>query len=91
MFAEDLGEFFDTADGFAVTATIAGSSVTAIFTNAAADTLLAAGTSPSLVVKSSDVSATARGAAVVVNGTNYTVAKIEHDGTGMARVLLEKT
>ena len=90
MFAENLDDFLDVAGGFASSVTIAGVAVTGIFGNEAADGLLAAGTQPELTVKSADVSTTARGAAVVVNGTNYTVAKIEHDGTGMARVLLEK-
>lgn len=89
-FTEDLDAFLDTDDGFAVTATIGGASVSAIFSNQAADALQVAGTQPVLTVKSSDVSATARGTAVVVNAVNYTVAKIEPDGTGMSRVILEK-
>ena len=88
-FAEDLDEFLST-DDFAITVTIGAASVAAIFDNEAADALMAAGTQPVLTVKSSDVSATARGTAVVVNGTNYTVAKIEPDGTGLSRVILEK-
>ncbi len=87
-FTEELAPLF--TDFAAASCTIGGASVDAIFSNRAADALLAAGTQPQLTVKSADVSATARGAAVVVNGTNYTVAKIEHDGTGLARVLLEK-
>lgn len=89
-FTEDLDQFVDTND-FAITVTIGGVSVSAIFDNEAADALMASGTQPVLTVKSSDVSATARGTAVVVNGTNYTVAKIEPDGTGFSRVILEKT
>lgn len=88
-FTEDLAPFF--ADFAAASCTIGGVAVSAVLVNRAEDALFAAGTSPYLAVKSSDVAATARGTAVVVNGTSYTVAKIEHDGTGMARVLLEKT
>ncbi len=88
-FAETLDPFF--ADFAATSCTIGGVAVSAIFSNASADTLLAAGRQPSITVKSADVASTARGTAVVVNGTNYTVALIEHDGTGMARVVLEKT
>lgn len=87
-FTETLTPFF--ADFAATSCTIGGVSVSAIFRNEAADALLAAGTQPVLTVKSSDVAATARGTAVVVNGTNYTVAKIEPDGTGLSRVILEK-
>lgn len=90
MFVEDLSEFFDTADGHAIAVTIGGVSMDAILSNNAGDALLAAGSQPRLTVRSSDVSATVRGTAVVVSGTSYTVAKIEHDGTGIARVLLEK-
>lgn len=87
-FTEELSPFF--ADFAAASCTIGGVSVDAIFSNRAEDALFAAGTSPVLTVRSADVSTTARGAAVVVNGTSYTVAKIENDGTGLARVLLEK-
>lgn len=89
MFAENLDAFFDVAGGFASSATIAGVPVLCIFDKEARDVLFAAGNSPQLTVKSADVYATPRGAAVVVNGSSYTVAKIEHDGTGLARVLLE--
>lgn len=89
-FTEDLDEFFP-ADGFSQAVTIGGVSVQAVFRNEASDALLAAGTQPVLTVKSSDVASTARGTAVVVNGTNYTVAKIEPDGTGFSRVILEKS
>lgn len=87
-FTEDLAPFF--ADFAATSCTIGGLATSAVFSNVAGDGLYAAGTRPQLTVKSSDVASTARGTAVVVNGVSYTVAKIEHDGTGLARVLLEK-
>lgn len=87
-FTEDLAPLF--TDFAAASCTIGGVSVSAIFSNGAQDALFAAGTSPMLTVKSADVSTTARGVAVVVNSVNYTVAKIDNDGTGLARVLLEK-
>jgi hypothetical protein len=90
VFAENLDDFLNASE-VAHQVTIGAASVVGIFSNRAADALFAAGASPSLTVKSTDVVATARGTAVVVDGTSYTVAKIEHDGTGMARVLLEKT
>lgn len=87
-FAETLETFF--TDFVAASCTIGGVAVSAIFSNRAEDVLYAAGTAPVLTVASADVSTTPRGAAAVVNGTAYTVAKIEHDGTGLARVFLEK-
>jgi hypothetical protein len=86
-FTEDLAPFFTD---LAISCTIGGAVVDAIFSNRAEETLYAAGTSPTLTVKSEDVSETARGDAVTVSGAAYTVARIEHDGTGMARVTLEK-
>lgn len=87
-FAEELAPLF--SDFAAASCTIGGVSVQAIFSNRAADALFAAGNSPRLSVRSADVSTTVRGAAVVVNGAAYTVGKVEHDGTGMAVVTLEK-
>jgi hypothetical protein len=87
-FAAETAPFF--TDFAATSCTIGGVAVSAIFSNRADDSLLAAGTQPVLTVESSAVAATARGTAVVVNGTNYTVAKIEPDGTGISRVILEK-
>lgn len=78
------------ADFAATSCTIGGVAVSAIFHNASADSLMAAGTQPYLEIASADVASTARGTAVVVNGTNYTVAKIEPDGTGFSKVLLER-
>jgi hypothetical protein len=89
-FAENLDEFFDTTDGAAITATIAGASVKAYFGKPSAEALLVAGDQPTLLVKSTDVASTVRGAAVVVSGVSYTVAKIDPDGTGLSRVTLEK-
>jgi hypothetical protein len=86
-FAEDLAPFF--TDFVAASCTIGGASVSAIFGNRAAETPYAAGTSPVLTVRSADVSTTVRGTAAVVNGVSYTVAKIDHDGTGVAYVTLE--
>lgn len=87
-FTEELAPLF--TDFAAASCTIGGVAVSAVFSNGAADALFAAGTQPQLAVRSADVSAIARGTAAVVNGVSYTVAKIEHDGTGLARVLLEK-
>lgn len=77
-------------DFAATSCTIGGVAVSAIFSNRSEDALLVAGSQPYLTVKSSDVAATARGTAAVVNGTNYTVAKVDPDGTGFARVTLQE-
>ena len=90
-FAENLDDFFDVTDGHAITVTIGGASVSAIWDNESGDELLAAGSRPSLIVKSADVSSTARNTVVVVDGVNYRVASVDPDGTGLSRVPLEKT
>lgn len=87
-FVEDLAPFF--TDQAAASCTIDGVDVAAVFSNRAEDVLYASGTSPMLTCATTAVSATARGAPVVVNGASYTVAKVEHDGTGVSRVILEK-
>jgi hypothetical protein len=73
---------------FGITATVGGASVTGIFDDAYADPLNFSGSEPSLLCKSSDVSARAQGDAVVVNAVNYTITAIKPDGTGMTRLLL---
>lgn len=87
-FTAETAPFF--TDFAAASCTIGGVAVSAIFSNRSADVLDVAGTQPYLTVESSVVASTARGTAVVVNGTNYTVAKLEPDGTGLTRVILEK-
>lgn len=86
-FVDELSPLF--AD-FAASCAIGGVSVAAIFSNRGEDALYAAGTQPVLIVRSADVSTTPRGTAAVVNGVAYSVAKIELDGTGISRVILEK-
>lgn len=87
-FTEDLAPYF--ADFAATSCAIGGVAVDAIFANRPAETLYASGTAPALTAKSADVSTVARGDPAVVNGLAYTVAKIEHDGTGLARLTLER-
>ena len=41
------------------------------------------------MVKTSDISSLAHGDSVVVNSTNYTIAEILRDGTGIAEIFLE--
>lgn len=89
-FDSDLGAFFDP-DVFGVEAVFAGlaAPVTVIFDRPSAEALEVSGYAPEIWAKSSDVSAVAVGAAVTVNGTAYTVATIEPDGTGVTRMELE--
>lgn len=93
MFTEDLGAFFDTA-GLATQATVAGSTVRAIFDDAFALGSVGpagvASTQPVLTVPTADVPAHPVGAAVLVGASAYTVAAHEPDGTGVSRLLLER-
>lgn len=90
-FTEAFAAFFDT-DGFAVVATIAGASVNVIFDAAYADVLgIVAGTAPTLLAASADITAAsaAVGSSVVISGTTYTIAEIQPDGTGLTRLMLK--
>lgn len=49
-----------------------------------------AGTQPSALVRSADVSDVSVGGSLDVNGATYVVAELQPDGTGMTTLLLEK-
>lgn len=87
MIAEDLSLFFSD---FATTATIGGSSVSAIFDS---EFLAAFGlvetAAPMLTARSADVSGASVGDAVTVNSTSYKIASLEPDGTGITVVRLK--
>lgn len=89
MFTENLAAFFDT-DAFATTATIGTASVSVIFDAAYAGALGVAGSAPTLLVVSADVAGVARGDAVTISGSSYTVTNIEPDGTGLTRLTLQE-
>lgn len=93
MFAEDTSLFFDTTTGFAITATVGGASVAAIFDNASAlggvGALGMATTMPTLTLPTADVPSSPVGVTVVVNSVTYLIAAHEPDGTGISRLLLE--
>lgn len=72
------------------TATVGGVAMNGIFDDAYIDPLGIAGSQPSLLCKSADVSGAAQGAAVVVNAVSYTVGSIQPDGTGITRLLLQE-
>lgn len=89
--ADDLDAFFDTEAGFGVAATIGGETVNGIFDDEYAETLDIAGTAPVIACKTEEVADVDEGDTVTIAGTDYTVRDIEQDGTGVTRLVLEKT
>lgn len=87
MFVEPLSPFM--AD-FAQTCTVAGATVKGIFDNDYADPMGMVGSTPSLLAASAEVASAVLGTTVVINAINYTVAKIQPDGTGLTRLLLQE-
>lgn len=84
---EDFAEFM--AD-FGVSAKVGATVITGIFDNAEADTFgLVANTRSVLTVATEDIPAAAVGTSVVVNGTTYTIAELQPDGTGITRLMLK--
>ncbi len=84
---EDFAEFM--AD-FGVSTKVGATVVTGIFDNAEADTFgLVANTRSVLTVATEDIPAAAVGTTVVVNGTTYTIAELQPDGTGITRLMLK--
>jgi len=99
-FEEDLSQFFDTADGFAVAATIQNATGTFVRTadvifNTPSQSLQifspeAMVNSPNVLAKSVDVQDVRDGWRMVINSTTYRVSGApEHDGTGVATVQLK--
>ena len=88
---ETLAPFFSD---FAITATLDGASVSAIFDNgyARGDVGIAglAGTAPALTLPTASVPASPVGKAAVVSGTTYTIVAHEPDGTGVSTLILER-
>jgi hypothetical protein len=90
-FYDDTAPFF--ADFAAGSVTVDGVAVSAIFDNeyAAADAGLGiASTRPALTIATTSVPASPVGKAAVVNGTTYTIAEHQPDGTGVSVLLLER-
>lgn len=87
-FSEDLSPFFNATE-FADAAIVGGVAVNGIFDAAYAGPLSMDGSSPILWVKSASVPTVAQGDSVVVGATNYTVAGIEPDGTGITQLRLQ--
>lgn len=90
-FTENLGDFLDTTHGFAVNATLGAATVPVIFDAAYADAIgIVAGTSPTCLAASADVSAAAVGGAITINAVAYIIAEIQPDGTGLTRLMLQE-
>lgn len=86
--AADMTAFVDPdMPGYAL-ASIGGVDVAVLFANAYAEAFGMAGSAPSALAVSADVSTVAQNAAVTINGVAYTVAAVEPDGTGMTRLRL---
>ena len=67
-----------------------GVTVDGIFDNAYLDALGFSGATPVFNCISSAVSGVAQGDAVAIGGINYTVIRIEPDGIGMTRLVLQE-
>lgn len=84
---EDFAEFM--AD-WGVSARVGSVDVTGIFDNAESDTFgMVSNSRPVLTVASEDVPAAAVGTSVVIGTTNYTIAELQPDGTGITRLMLK--
>lgn len=97
--ADDLAVFVGVDDfGTAATYTPVGgaaSTVNGIFDNDivevdAGGNIPMAIRQPRFLCRTQDVSDAAEGDALVVNSVNYTIRVVDHDGTGMTTLALEK-
>lgn len=92
MFTEDTTAFFAVAE-LGDTVTVNGVAVPAMFDNgySAADVgaVGMASSQPFITLATASVPASPVGMAAVCNGTAYTIAAHEPDGTGISRLLLE--
>lgn len=94
MFAENISAFFNSAE-MADSITLNSVAVSAMFDNGYAlgnvGTMGAAGAQPILTLATTNVPANPVGTLAVVNGTTYSVAAHEPDGTGVSTLYLERT
>lgn len=90
--ADDLSAFVDEDMPGNVTASIAGQSVSALFSNNYADALGIGGSQPTLLLPTASAVSAAQGDAVTIGGASYTIASVEPSGIGMTRLrLVEST
>lgn len=97
--ADDLAIFLSVDDfGSAATYTPVGgtaSTVNGIFDNDivevdAGGNIPMAIRQPRFLCRTQDIANAVEGDALVVNSTNYTIRVVDHDGTGMTTLVLEK-
>lgn len=93
MFTEDLTPMFDTANGFAVSATFKSKSIPVIFDRQyfveQSEFADIASSKPAATCKSSDVSGAKQGDTIVIGGVTYTVSVVMPDGTGVTVLSLQ--
>lgn len=88
-FAEDLDVYFDTDDGFAVSATFGASSTAdGIFSNEFIEIGGVGTTAPTFTTRTTSVSTLAINAQITVNGTAYYCREKRPDETGSVTVLI---
>ena len=90
MFVEDLSVFFDTASGFAQSATVDGDTFPVIFDNGYQSALggMMESTGPICQAKTADVASVVQGATISIGGTDYVVTGVQPDGTGLTTLQL---
>lgn len=90
MFVEDLSTFFDTTNGFATPATVAGQTVPVIFDNDFVSALgsLVESSGPQCIGPSAQLAGVVQGTAITINATAYTVTGVQPDGTGITTLQL---
>jgi|GEM_PF-1637303 len=87
---EDLTVFFNTSE-FAITALYKGvTTVKVIYDHEYTEQFGAAGTNPFITADAADFASAAKGDAIVLDATSYTIKTIERDGTGLVRLELTK-
>jgi len=88
-FVEPIAAFFNT-DEFAVSATLAGVSVTGIFDNGYFEPFgEVEGRQPTFTLPTSSAPSAAHGQALVIGAATYKVRGVEPDGTGVTVLRLE--
>lgn len=89
-FAEDLTEFFDTTNGFAVVGTYSGSGYNGIFDAEYAGDGMMAGTIPTFTLTTSDASVMAINGVITINSVAHLIREKQQDGTGVTILILEE-
>lgn len=91
MFAEDLTAFFDTVDGFADEAVIGGAAIKGIFDREFIQTDRIEGYAPIFTCRTDDITEAGHNDTITILDVAYTIQGNEPDGTGITKLLLQKT